>query len=570
MDAFFISNLKNAINISDSSNKKLIKFNSLIITDKLVIYNYLKKKDYKRVICLDDKFLGFKRKKFFIQNYSYFDKLLLRIGNKHKIKIERIFLNSIYNTFSCDLPRLYAGTKFILSSLDAVILKNKVKKLIYFNDLEHEFLSKSFYQKIFEYYTKKKKIKFHIYESKNHESKLLLNIIKKILKIRFIFQEFSFDNLIFRIKKNLLNINFLGIKSNIILEPAHDLNYSNFNFRNTKFLNCDTSFQETYDTTCLEEEKFKNSNFKSLDDIFISYVLNINSSFKDYTAKIYRFLKKKINLKNVENIYWGQSPSYLTRNLIIFLKKKYKVYGTQHGGSYFLTDKDIVHKNSDYFFCDYFLSYGTSNFFKKKNNLINNSLKEPYLSKITKSSSKNNQNLLYIPINLNHFFKPNFQSSQTERFKDQIEICKILNNKKYFKSYVKVLPGSFYKNIIFNLYNFETNPIYFEIEKFKNLKINYNTIHTAVKKIMPKVVICDFFSTHAYELAKSEIEIILMIDKTNPVKKDVIKVLKKRFHIINSPKQINSILKKIYFNNFKKKNDEFFDLFYKHKINFRI
>ena len=73
-----------------------------------------------------------------------------------------------------------------------------------------------------------------------------------------------------------------------------------------------------------------------------------------------------------------------------------------------------------------------------------------------------------------------------------------------------------------------------------------------------------------FELAKSEIEIILMIDKTNPVKKDVIKVLKKRFHIINSPKQINSILKKIYFNNFKKKNDEFFDLFYKHKINFRI
>ena len=46
MDAFFISNLKNAINISDSSNKKLIKFNSLIITDKLVIYKYLKKKDY--------------------------------------------------------------------------------------------------------------------------------------------------------------------------------------------------------------------------------------------------------------------------------------------------------------------------------------------------------------------------------------------------------------------------------------------------------------------------------------------------------------------------------------------
>ena len=88
-------------------------------------------------------------------------------------------------------------------------------------------------------------------------------------------------------------------------------------------------------------------------------------------------------------------------------------------------------------------------------------------------------------ITLNHFFKPNFQSSQTERFNDQVEICKILNNQKYYNSYVKVLPKSFFKNIIFNYYNFEVNPIYNNISDYKNLIVNSNTVVTAMKKIKP-------------------------------------------------------------------------------------
>ena len=178
--------------------------------------------------------------------------------------------------------------------------------------------------------------------------------------------------------------------------------------------------------------------------------------------------------------------------------------------------------------------------------------------------------MLYIPITLNHFFKPNFQSSQTERFNDQVEICKILNNQKYYNSYVKVLPKSFFKNIIFNYYNFEVNPIYNNISDYKNLIVNSNTVVTAMKKIKPKIVICDYFSTPAYELANSNSEIILMLDKVNYPKRDVLKILEKRFFIIHSFKEIYPIIKKIKFKKIKKNNNDFYSLFYKKKLDYKI
>ena len=70
-------------------------------------------------------------------------------------------------------------------------------------------------------------------------------------------------------------------------------------------------------TSTFEEEKFKN-----LEDIFISYILNINSTLKNYLLETKKILEQKINLNKVQKIYWGQSPNYLLRNLVIFLKKK--------------------------------------------------------------------------------------------------------------------------------------------------------------------------------------------------------------------------------------------------------
>ena len=575
-EAYFLTSLTNAINLVNSDKINLNKKNLFIITDKLSISNYLKKENIKNVICFDKKYLGLKRKKSFIKHYKYFDKLLHNLGNKNKIKFKNIYLNSIYNTFAYDLPRLYAGVKFLLGALDDLIYKKKIKKVVYFNDLDHLFLKKIFYFKIFEWYFEKKKIEFVLFKKNNLPKNNFLNRQTLLSKLIFVFQEFNFDLLKIKIKKNLSNILFFYNKKNIIIEPAQDLNYSKFNLTNTKFIELNRILLKKYNLICKTTDTFEQENFKNLDDIFISYILNINSTLKDYLLETKKILEQKINLKKVQKIYWGLSPNYLFRNLLIFLKKNKEIYGVQHGGSYFVTEKDILHKSSDYLFCNKFLSYGTSRNFNKKKYLKNTKLlnvgclKEYYNSKILKNIKKNNKKILYIPTELNYFFKPDFQSSQTERLKCQVRICAILNNQKNYEPYIKVLPNSFYKKNKYNYTNFELNPIHLEISAFKNLNINQNTLLTAVKILKPEIIICDFFTTSMYELSNSKSEIILLVDKTNKPKRDVLKSLKKRCYIISSPNEINSTLKKINSNKKNKENDDFYELYYKNKKNFFI
>jgi len=575
-EAYFLTSLTNAINLANSNQINLSKKKLLIITDKISVSNYLKKKNIKNVICLDEKYLGLKRKKSFINHYKYFDKLLNNLGNKYKIKVKNIYLNSIYNTFACDLPRLYAGVRFLLGALDDFIYKKRVKKLLYFDDFEHLFLKKIFYFKVFEWYFEKKKIEFVIFKKNNFLKKNFLHKQTLFAKLIFIFQEFNFNLLIIKIKKILSKILFFYDKKNIIIEPACDLNYSNFNPANTKFIELNYVLLKKYNLICKITDNFEKEKFKSLDNIFISYILNINSNLKNYLLETKKILEQKINLNKVQKIYWGQSPNYLLRNLVIFLKKNKEIYGVQHGGSYFVTEKDILHKSSDYLFCNKFLSYGNSRNFNKKKYLKNTkllkigSLKESYNSEILKKITTNNKKILYIPTILNYFFKPNFQSSQTERLKCQVQICDILNNQKNYKPYVKVLPNSFYKKNKCNYTNLELNPIHLEISKFKNLNINQNTLLTAVKKLKPKIIICDFFTTPVYELSSLNSEIILLIDKTNKPKEDVLKSLKKRCYIISSPNEINSTIKKINSNTINKANNDFYELFYKNKKNYFI
>tara|TARA_B110000211_G_scaffold233276_1_gene299034 strand:- start:592 stop:2325 length:1734 start_codon:yes stop_codon:yes gene_type:complete len=575
-EAYFLTSLTNAINLANSNQINLSKKKLLIITDKISVSNYLKKKNIKNVICLDEKYLGLKRKKSFIKHYKYFDKLLNNLGNKNKIQFKNIYLNSIYNTFACDLPRLYAGVRFLLGALDDLIYKKGLKKVVYFDDFEHLFLKKIFYFKIFEWYFEKKKIEFVSFKKNNFLKKNFLNKQTLFAKLIFIFQEFNFNLLIIKIKKILSTILFFYDKKNIIIEPACDLNYSNFNPANTKFIELNYVLLKKYNLICKTTDNFEKEKFKSLDNIFISYILNINSNLENYLLETKKILEQKINLNKVQKIYWGQSPNYLLRNLVIFLKKNKEIYGVQHGGSYFVTEKDILHRSSDYFFCDKFLSYGSSRNFNKKKYLKNTkllkigSLKESYNSEILKKITTNNNKILYIPTILNYFFKPNFQSSQTERLKYQVQICDILNNQKNYKSYIKVLPNSFYKKNKYNYTNLELNPIHLEISKFKNLNINQNTLLTAVKKLKPKIIICDFFTTPVYELSNLNSEIILLIDKTNKPKKDVLKSLKKRCYIISSPNEINSTIKKINSNKINKINNDFYELFYKNKKNYYI
>ena len=287
-------------------------------------------------------------------------------------------------------------------------------------------------------------------------------------------------------------------------------------------------------------------------------------------------LTKMIENFKFKKIFWGLSPNYFKRNLIISLKKKIKIFGFQHGCSYFITQKDELHRNSEYMLCDEYISYGSSKFFKKKKylkktKLINNGcFKENFVSKKIKNVDCENKKILYVPISLNNFWKPNIQSSQIKKFENQKKICKFLNNLKEYETYLKFIPNTLKNNLILNYYNLETNPIYLYSKNYKNLNVNSNSMIKAFTFVKPQIIIFDSFSTPIYELLNSKSELIVFIDKLNPLKRDALKSLKERCFLVSSIKDLNKAINLIERKKSNKiMNRSFFDKFYKNKNNFK-
>ncbi len=572
MVGLLIFSLEKAINLVKSNNKLLKKKNILIITDKVAVFNYFKKNKYNQIECLDNYIRGNKKKLLLLKQYKYFEKYLLKVGLKNKIAIKGKLKNTIFNSFGHHSSRLYAGTIFLTSSLDKVYRKKNFKELIFLNDLKNEIFPKDFYFFLFDYYCNKKKIKFTTLSFRNSENIMINLFLKKIYNIYYYIKEINIKLLLIKTYKFFSNYIFiLSKKENLVLEPAYDLDFAGLNPKKTVYIDIERIFLE-------QIKKIKNfeldknlTKFKNEKDIIKFFILEMNKKMIKYHNDSINFFLKKISNLGIKRVFWGLAPNYLKRNLIKNLPKSIDVIGCQHGGSYFVTQKDDFHKNLEFSFCKNYYSYGVSKQFKtkkyfKKNNLIlSGCLKEPY---VTNRINENHliNNLLYIPVSLNNFWKPYLQSSQVERFTEQSKICREINNQKYFKPYFKILPKTMFQNFFFNYYNLQSNPIYLDIYKYKNLKVNSDSLMTSVKNVKPKVIISDFFSTPIYELCNSNSEIILFIDKLNLPKKDVLQCLEKRCFIANSPLDLKMLLKKIYEGSISKNSSKsFFNQFYKFK-----
>ena len=576
MKGYLLFDLKLAQYFLKKDHALLFKKNILFITDKIAIFELFKSRNI-RIICLDNEISNKKRKKIFLYNYPYIDNKIKNFGKKNYFNFDKIKLNSIHNTNRSEVPRCYVGIKYLLYSLSNVLKKNNINEIIFFKDLYNNFLCKNFYTKVFELFCNKKNIIFNV-KKLNYSDKqdLFISFSKILLKILFILRNNLFNKKFIFIKTYFLNRFYKhGNRERIVyLGPLADLRYlksktfdKNLNKRLEFFLKKKTN-----------QINIPKKNFKNLDDLLLCYLQKKDKINYEIYKNLISNTLKYFELKKINKIYWGISPDPLFRNLIEFLKKKnYIINGLQHGGKYFIINDDLYHKDSDYLLCNRYHSYGYTKSFNKKKYSKNTTIlntgcyKSSQYENLFKNIKKlNKDTILYVPIQLSTFSIPVIETSPIKRFFLQKKICYALNDINSLKKYIKILPLSYYQNIILNYKKLESNPIYLELDKFKSLKIDSDQLTNSYKNLKPKIIIMDSLSTPLYELSNSNSEIIIFLDKHNQPKKDVLNILKKRFYIVSDINEMISSIDLI-LNRKKSKsgNKLFYNKFYKQK-NFQL
>tara|TARA_B100000963_G_C22540650_1_gene632017 strand:- start:97 stop:1248 length:1152 start_codon:yes stop_codon:yes gene_type:complete len=323
---------------------------------------------------------------------------------------------------------------------------------------------------------------------------------------------------------------FYPIKSNIknilIFEPLFDLFYSPYKVSNTLFH---------------KELKFNNSeNFvikKKENEYLKSYLINLLNQNTAYLSKSVNKIKEIIKKYKIKRILIGCDPNPILSNILNNLSNsKIEVIGCQHGGGYITQNYDREHIDSDYNFCDYFLSYGYSkqveNKIKKK--IVDlGSFKSKFFNQLDldKHNKVSESDILFIPNEITPIISPTTEIIQNKRYELQKKICKNLNEIES-KVTVKALNNLDYFPIIKFI---QKNYNYFNIE--------YCTIGQAIKKVKPKLIILDYLGSTLFEPLYSQTNVILFLDKYNMPKKDFLNQLNKNVIIINDIKKLKKILK---------------------------
>ena len=573
MRGYLIFSLNKAIEVSNKISEYQLNKNLIFLTDRVIIYSLLRKKNLK--VILIQKFL--KQKKFnkiFLKNYKIFNKSLKNLDKRSSDKT-----NFYFNTFRYLGPRDYVGVISIIDALNNIVKKFKLKEIILYTGFRGAIFNANVYIKIFKHFCKVNKIKFSLDDSKvNKKIDFLINITRLLFKLNSLTRNFNFIKLRLLIKKNISKIEILKKKETIlIIEPAFDLNFMNYKIRNIFF--------KTF--SLIKNEKiYLDNSFGVLKkikkkepylDIMVNHLkfnIKFNKKFiYDKSKEVLKFIKKN----KVKKIFWGVSPSPYLANILDYIKNKnIEIYGVQHGGKYLIQKDDIYHQDSDYFFCDSFLAYGVSKLFNKNKYSKNTKIVETgnFKSNFLKKEFKNlkfdhlKNNILYIPISSSFLIKPFYGSMEINHYFKQIEICKSLNKIPYYKKYVKIISRSIIFGKILDQLSLEHNPINFDLVNYKNLFVKSDSVLNVVKDLMPKIIICDSLSTALYELLFTNSEIIIFLDQENLPKKDVIYSLSKRVHLVKNISEMKFAINKIKKKNIlKAKNDEFLKKFYLNKSN---
>ena len=570
MNAYLVFSLKSAIEIVEEKYK--LNKNSIFITDKITVYNILKKNKYKTILAQN--FLSQEKfNEIFKLKYEFFIKKLKELDKKSTAKI-----NYFYNMYGQFGSREFVGVNCILFSLKKIIKKYKIKKFFFLNNMHGAILNDEVYSTMFKLFSQKNKILYeNIGNGAQKKEKKLIKIILKLKQIINKYREFNIKKIFPYLKIKISKIIFLKKKNGIlILEPACDLTHMQFSIRKTFFINFETLTKikniKINKTTILKEDKI------NCNDEYLKIILEF---IKNETDKNKHFIEHKINIiinfiktHKIKKVFWGVSPSPELTSLIDKLRaKKIKVYGTQHGGKYFILQDDIHHKDMDYAYCDYYLSYCVSKrsnkkkyFDSKKKTLLDiGCFRSEYISEKFKTINQKNylNNLLFVPITSSFLLRPRWGSMDIKLYNTQSLICRSLNKNNSYINYVKILDKAIFRSTIFDTSSLEHNPITYDIKNYKNLKVKSCSLIKSINDLRPKIIICGSLSTPIYEIIKSKSEIILFLDSNNLPKKDVYTLLQKRIFIVKNIREMNLAINQI-----KKKeitkvnNNEFIEKFY--------
>ena len=546
---------------------------------RYVIKNITKFPDYKKIIFLTDRIIVnnilkengltahliqevLTQKKFnndFIKNYEIFNNSLKKLDTQSNDKI-----NIFYNSFRHVGSRNYAGIILILDSLNILTKKFKIKKFFLHYKIGNSIFEPRVYYEIFEYFCKSRKIEFEIDNSRLSKStQLIENIFKSFFFIKNkLINNFDLDLLKVKIKKIITYMEFLKKEDSIlIIEPAVDLMFMNYKIRNTYFKKIE--HHKNFYSSFKNRKKSNIYNYNPYLKIII-YNLKNNLIFNkklilDESRKILNFIK----VKKIKKLFWGNSPTPFFANILDVLQSKnIKIFGTQHGGKYFIQNDDIYHKDLDYSFCSRFLAYGVSKYFNKKKFLQNKTkildvgcLSSDYVKNKYKDLNLENlkDNILYVPVTSGKFLiSPVVGTMDFEHNRKQIEICQELNKTKFYKKFIK-------------LHNTDLThaPLKHNLKNYRNFSIYSCTLIRAINIVKPKIIVCDSLSTPIYDFIYTPAEIIIFLDNNNLPKKDVLLLLSKRVFFVKDIKEMKSVISRIKNKNATNyKNNEFLQKFY--------
>ena len=558
MKCFFVNDFEYINN-----NLHKISSKNFCVTTSIFIYHFLKQNKFINVHLIGYNLTPEDRYnlliKYFVESHRIInildrDKKVLKYI---KYKNINIFYNSLRYSFSID----YSSLMFLLDQIKKLIKRKKIEKIVFLGSINLNHFADTFFL------DELGRILKIDYEFK-HEKKLFPIILNNFNKLKSKLKNvnsITLSQLILYLKQKSTNL--YKNKKILVIEPLNDFFYSNYNRKNTTFINYNEIKNKNFEITFEEDLEKYIDILKNKLNCSINIIKHIIRLVYVIDKRLITFLpsiEKKIEKNNIKDIFWCCDPDGFIANVVKhFQKKKINIYGIQHGGSYGLQHYNNLHKHSDYNFCDKFLSYGYSKDLKNKKILELGSFKSNYYSLYSNNIKKKHRNskiTMFIPTPICELYP--HKICPLLFFEQQLKICNILNKNK-FKKIIK-LPQK-----LENKY-----PIILEAKNLKNFNLNFQKSYISISKYRPKIIILDFLSTTLYECLLSSSEIILFIDNYNLPPKDVLKLLKKRVHIVKNILEFELIYQEVLENKISKNKDKsflkYFYLLKKNKSNMKV